>query len=166
MISNFFLTRPKFALVISMIITIAGLISMAILPIAEYPHIAPPQVVVAAQYPGASSEVIEQTVAGPIEDAVNGVEGMTYMRSISSNAGSYSLAISFELEEDADMALVRVQNAVKTAEPKLPADVRKYGLSIAKQSPDMLMIVNLNSPDSSLDYLFMSNYSKINIKKL
>ncbi len=164
MISSFFLSRPKFALVVSLLITIAGLISLATLPVAEYPHIAPPQVVVSAQYPGASSEIIEQTVAGPIEDAVNGVEGMTYMRSISSNAGTYSLAIAFDLEQDPDMALVRVQNAVKTAEPKLPSDVRKYGLSISKQSPDMLMIINLSSPDESLDYLFMSNYSKINIE--
>ena len=163
MISIFFLSRPKFALVISLIITLAGLISLSSLPIAEYPHIAPPQVVVTAQYPGASSEIIEQTVAGPIEDAVNGVEGMTYMRSVSSNAGVYSLAVAFELEEDSDMALVRVQNAVKTAEPTLPEDVRKFGLKIDKQAPDMLMIINLNSPDSSLDYLFMSNYGKINI---
>ncbi|MCK5880707.1 MAG: efflux RND transporter permease subunit, partial [Sinobacterium sp.] len=164
MISNFFLSRPKFALVISLIITLAGLISLSLLPIAEYPHIAPPQVVVSAQYPGASSEIIEQTVAGPIEDAVNGVEGMTYMRSISSNAGSYSLAVAFDLEQDPDMALVRVQNAVATAEPKLPSDVRKLGLNIKKQSPDMLMIINLSSPDSSLDYLFMSNFAKINIE--
>jgi len=164
MISEFFLTRPKFALVVSLVITLTGLISLQSLPIAEYPNIAPPQIVVNATYPGASAEVIEQTLAGPIEDAINGVEGMSYMRSISSNSGTYSLAIAFGIETDADMALVRVQNAVKRAEPKLPEDVRQFGLVVSKESPDMLMIVNLNSPDESLDYLFMSNYAKINVE--
>jgi HAE1 family hydrophobic/amphiphilic exporter-1 len=164
MISQFFVYRPKFALVVSIFITLAGLISLISLPIAEYPSIAPPQVVVSAYYPGASAEVVEQTLSGPIEDAVNGVEDMIYMSSTSSNSGAYRLAITFDIGTDDDMALVRVQNAVKTAEPLLPSEVRMQGVNIAKQSPDMLMIVNINSPDQSLDYLFMSNYAKINIE--
>lgn len=164
MISSFFLTRPKFALVVSIVITLAGLIALKVLPVSEYPSIAPPQVVVSANYPGASAEVVEQTLSGPIEDAVNGVEGMIYMSSTSSNSGFYQLRITFDIATDGDMALVRVQNAIKVAEPQLPGEVRVQGLNVSKQSPDMLMIINLNSPDNSLDYLFMSNYAQINIE--
>ncbi|NRB37032.1 MAG: efflux RND transporter permease subunit [Pseudomonadales bacterium] len=164
MISEFFINRPKFALVISIVITLAGLISLTQLPIAEYPPIAPPQVVVSASYPGASASVVEETIAGPIEDAINGVEDMIYMSSASGNDGRYTLTVTFEVGTDSDMALVRVQNKMKEAEPRLPADVRMQGLLVDKQSPDMLMIVSLFSPDDSLSYLFMSNYAKINVE--
>ena len=164
MFSAFFIERPKFALVISIILTIAGAIAITILPVAEYPAISPPQIVVSATYAGASAEVVEETVGIPIEEVVNGVEGMIYMSSKSSNDGSYSLSVSFEVGSDPDMALVRVQNLVKLAEPKLPQEVRQQGLDIDKKSPDILLIVSVTSPDESLDYAFISNYIKINIQ--
>ncbi|CAA0079544.1 Efflux pump membrane transporter BepG [BD1-7 clade bacterium] len=164
MISRFFIGRPKFALVVSIVITLAGLISLTQLPIAEYPQITPPQVVVNTTFPGASAKVVEDTVASPIEDVINGVEGMIYMKSTSDNSGGYSLAVTFELGTDSDLAVVRVQNKLKEAEPRLPAEVRQQGLLVEKQSPDILMVVSLYSPDESLDYLFMSNYTKINVQ--
>ncbi|MGK0500148.1 MAG: HAE1 family hydrophobic/amphiphilic exporter-1 [Oceanicoccus sp.] len=164
MLSAFFIRRPKFALVIAIVMTLAGAMSILQLPVSEYPPISPPQVVVSAVYPGASAEVVEQTIAAPIEEAVNGVEGMIYMSSRSANDGSYNLSVSFDVGADTDMALVRVQNLVKLAEPKLPQEVRQQGLSIDKKSPDILMIVSMMSPDNSLDYLFISNYIKINVQ--
>ncbi len=164
MFSKFFIERPKFALVIAIVMTLAGGLSLAVLPIAEYPNISPPNIVVHAQYAGASAEVVETTVAAPIEDAVNGVEGMIYMSSKSGNDGSYSLTVTFAVGTDADMALVRVQNRVKLAEPMLPSEVTRSGLSIDKQSPDILKIVSFTSPEGSLDYKFLSNYVKINVQ--
>lgn len=164
MFSTFFIDRPKFALVIAIVMTLAGAIGLRLLPIAEYPAIAPPNIVVSGVYPGASSEVVEQTVATPIEDAVNGVEDMTYMSSKSANDGSYSLTVTFEVGTDADMALVRVQNRVKLAEPRLPREVTAQGLNIDQRSPDMLKIISFYSPDSTLDYTFLSNYVKINVQ--
>ena len=163
MFSAFFINRPKFAMVISIVLLIAGVIAIKVLPVTEYPPIAPPTVSVSGVYPGASAEVVERTLAAPIEDAVNGVEDMIYMSSKSGNDGSYSLSVTFKVGSDPDMALVRVQNRVKLAEPKLPQEVRSQGLKIDKQSPDMLMIVSLLSPDGSLDYTFLSNYIKINL---
>jgi HAE1 family hydrophobic/amphiphilic exporter-1 len=164
MFSAFFIGRPKFALVISIVLTMAGLIAIQILPVAEYPGISPPNIVVGGNYAGASAEVVEQTVGIPIEDAVNGVEDMIYMSSKSANDGSYRLTVTFAVGSDPDMALVRVQNRVKLAEPKLPAEVRAQGLNIDQQSPDMLKIVSFYSPNESLDYKFISNYIKINIQ--
>lgn len=164
MFSAFFIRRPKFALVISIVMTLAGLLAIYNLPVAEFPPISPPQVVVSAHYPGASAAVLEETVAGPVEEAVNGVEGMIYLSSKSANDGSYSLTVAFEIGTDADMALVNVQNRVKLAEPKLPQEVRVQGLKVDKRSPDILMIVSLFSPDESLGYTFISNYIKINIQ--
>lgn len=164
MISAFFINRPKFALVISIVITLAGLISLVQLPVAEYPSVSPPQVVVSATYPGASSDVVEKTVAGPIEDVVNGVEGMIYMRSTSDNNGGYTLTITFELGTDPDMAVVRVQNKLAKAEAKLPMEVKQNGVTASKSTPDMLMILSLFSPDKSKDYLFLSNYMQLNIQ--
>lgn len=127
MISKTFIQRPKFAIVIALVITLAGLISQKLLPVSEYPEIAPPQVKVQAKWPGASAAVMEESVGQVIEDAVNGVEGMEYMSSNSANDGSYSLTITFGVGDDADMALVRVQNRVKLAEPSLPPEVRAQG---------------------------------------
>ena len=164
MISAFFIDRPKFALVISIALTLAGLIAIAVLPVAEYPNITPPQVTVSANYAGASAAVVEETVAAPIEDVVNGVEEMIYMSSNSANDGSYTLNVTFDVGTDPDMALVRVQNRVALAEPKLPAEVTAQGLTIDKQSPDILMIISAYSGDGSLDYAFISNYLKINVQ--
>jgi len=163
-ISRTFIERPKFAMVIALVITIAGLISLNLLPISEYPEVAPPQVKVQAKWPGASAAVMEESVGQVIEDVVNGVEGMEYMSSNSANDGSYNLTITFAVGDDPDMALVRVQNRVKLAEPSLPAEVRAQGLTIDKISPDILFTVNLYSPDGSLDELFIANYSLINIQ--
>ncbi|MEH6569250.1 MAG: multidrug efflux RND transporter permease subunit [Halioglobus sp.] len=164
MFSAFFINRPKFALVISIVLTLAGGMSIFMLPVTEYPAISPPSILVSGVYPGASAEVVEATVATPIEDVVNGVEDMIYMSSKSANDGSYSLTVTFEVGSDSDMALVRVQNRVKQAEPKLPAEVIANGLSIKEQSPDILKIISFTSPDGSLDYKFISNYVKINIQ--
>ncbi|MEP4484221.1 MAG: multidrug efflux RND transporter permease subunit [Halioglobus sp.] len=164
MFSTFFIERPKFALVIAIIMVLCGSLSIALLPVTEYPAISPPNIVVAGVYPGASAEVVEATVGTPIEDAVNGVEGMIYMSSKSANDGSYRLTVTFAVGSDPDMALVRVQNRVKLAEPSLPAEVTAMGLSIDESSPDILKIISFTSPDESLDYKFISNYVKINIQ--
>ncbi|MEQ9465161.1 MAG: multidrug efflux RND transporter permease subunit [Haliea sp.] len=163
MFSAFFVARPKFALVIAIVLTLLGSLAMALLPVNEYPPIAPPNIVVSGSYPGAAAEVVEAAVGTPIEDAVNGVEDMIYMSSKSANDGSYSLTVTFEIGTDADMALVRVQNRVKLAEPSLPAEVTARGLTIVERAPDMLKIVSFTSPDDSLDYKFLSNYVKINV---
>jgi len=163
-ISRTFIERPKFAMVIALVITLAGLISRLVLPVSEYPEIAPPRVTVNASWPGASAEVMEEAVGQVIEDAVNGVEGMEYMSSNSANDGTYSLSISFEVGSDPDMVLVRTQNRVSLAEPSLPAEVRAQGLTVNKVSPDILFTVNLYSPDGSLDELFIANYGIINIQ--
>ena len=164
MFSAFFIERPKFALVIAIVLTMAGGLSIYLLPVTEYPTISPPSIRVSGVYPGASAEVVEATVGTPIEDAVNGVEGMIYMSSKSANDGSYRLTVTFAVGSDADMALVRVQNRVKLAEPSLPAEVTAMGLNIYERSPDMLKIVSFTSPDDSLDYKFISNYVKINVQ--
>ena len=164
MFSAFFIERPKFALVISIVLTLAGGLSISMLPITEYPTISPPSIRVSGVYPGASAEVVEATVGTPIEDAVNGVEDMIYMSSKSANDGSYSLTVTFAVGSDPDMALVRVQNRVKLAEPSLPAEVTAMGLNIEERSPDILKIVSFVSPDDSLDYKFISNYVKINVQ--
>jgi HAE1 family hydrophobic/amphiphilic exporter-1 len=162
--SAFFIDRPKFALVIAIVFTLGGLISITLLPVSEYPAIAPPGIVVSGMYPGASAEVVEETVATPIEDQLNGVEDMIYMSSKSANDGSYQLTVTFEVGADPDMALVRVQNRVKLAEPRLPAEVRAGGLNIDQKSPDILKIVSFHSPDQTHDYKFLSNYVTINVQ--
>jgi HAE1 family hydrophobic/amphiphilic exporter-1 len=162
--SAFFIERPKFALVISIVLTLAGGLSIYLLPVTEYPSISPPAIQVSGMYPGASAEVVEATVGTPIEDAVNGVEEMIYMSSKSANDGSYSLTVTFKVGADPDMALVRVQNRVKLAEPSLPSEVTAMGLNIEERSPDILKIISFNSPDGSLDYKFISNYVKINVQ--
>jgi len=164
MFSAFFIRRPKFALVIAIVMTLIGGLSIFTLPVTEYPAISPPNIVVSARYPGASAAVVESSVGTPIENAVNGVEEMIYMSSKSANDGSYSLTVTFEVGTDADMALVRVQNRVKLAEPSLPAEVTASGLNIDERSPDILKIVSFSSPDESLDYKFISNYVKINVQ--
>ena len=161
MLSGFFINRPKFALVISIVFLLAGGISINLIPIAEFPDITPPQVQVTTTYPGASAEVVEQSVASPIEAQVNGVDGMLYMSSTSSNSGSYELTITFEVGTDPDIAAVNVQNRVTIANAQLPQEVRDQGVITQKQSANMLLVINLSSPESTHDALFLSNYASI-----
>ncbi|MFS1984831.1 efflux RND transporter permease subunit [Vibrio breoganii] len=164
MLSRFFIQRPKFALVISIILTLAGAISLAVLPVSEYPRISPPSVSVTAYYTGASAETVEQAIADPIETSVNGVEGMIYMSSKSANDGSYNLNVTFEVGTDPDMAQVNVQNRVTQIESKLPPEVRSVGVTVKKRSPDMLMVLNFYSPDGTHDDQFLINYINLNVK--
>ncbi len=164
MFSAFFIQRPKFAMVIAIAMTLAGALAIYMLPVNEYPPMSPPNISVSGVYPGASAEVVEATVALPIEDAINGVEDMIYMSSKSSNDGSYRLMVTFKVGADPDMALVRVQNRIKLAERSLPAEVVAGGLNVHERSPDMLKQISFISPDDSLDYAFISNYVKINIQ--
>lgn len=164
MLSRFFIQRPKFALVISIILTLAGAIALSVLPVAEYPKISPPSVSVTAFYTGASAEVVEQAVADPIETSVNGVENMIYMSSKSANDGSYNLTVTFDVGTDPDMAQVNVQNRVAQIESKLPQEVRMVGVTVKKRSPDILMVLNFYSPDGRYDDQFLTNYINLNVK--
>ena len=164
MFSRFFIHRPIFASVLSIIITLAGGIAMWTLPVAQYPDIAPPTVEVSASYPGADAEVVADTVAAPIEQQVNGVEGMLYMSSQCTNDGTYTLTITFELGVDLNMAQVLVQNRVAMAQPILPDLVNRKGVTVKKKSPSVLMIVNLFSPKGTRDNLYLSNYATIQLR--
>ncbi len=159
MISKTFIYRPKLALVISIVITLAGLIAMTQLPVNMYPQITPPQVQVTAIYPGASAQTIEETVIRPIEEKINGVEGMMYIESTSSNNGSATITVYFNVGTDTDMAQVNVQNRVSLAEPFLPQEVRRQGVSVKKMSSNMLMGVSLYSENPDMDSSFLSNYA-------
>ena len=163
MFSLFFINRPKFAFVISIVITLGGLISLPLLPISEFPEVTPPVVNVSTSYPGADAETVRDTIAIPIEAEVNGVEGAMYMSSNSANDGSYSLNITFEVGTDPDMAQVRVQNLVQQAIPKLPEETSRQGVNVNKQSTSMTLVVNLFSPDQTHDALFLSNYASLNV---
>ena len=164
MISNFFIDRPIFATVVSIFITIAGALALLSLPIAQYPPVAPPTVQVSVTYPGASAQVVADTVAAPIEQQVNGVENMLYMSSTSDNTGLYNLTITFALNTDLNTALVAVQNRVNLAVPQLPKQVQKQGLVIKKKSPNILLAVNFLSPDGRYDDIYLSNYATIHVK--
>ena len=157
--SKFFIHRPIFAAVISIVIVIAGLVSFGTLPVAKFPEVSPPTVKVTAVYPGAGATTLAETVATPIEQEVNGVEGMLYMSSNSSNDGTYSLTVTFELGTDMDMAAVLVQNRVAIAEAKLPQEVRQQGVTTKKQSTQILQFISLFSPQATYDDLFLSNYA-------
>ena len=162
--SRFFIDRPIFASVLSIIITLAGGIAVFTLPIAQYPEITPPTVEVSAYYPGANAEVVADTVAAPIEQQVNGVENMMYMSSQCTNDGMYKLTVTFKIGVDLNMAQVLVQNRESLAEPILPDLVKRRGVQVKKKSPSTLMIVNLYSPDRSRDNLYLSNYATIQLK--
>ena len=163
MLSAFFIDRPKFAFVIAIVTIIAGLLAIAVLPIAEYPELTPPQVQVSAKYPGANASVVAESVAAVIEAEVNGVEGMTYMSSKSANDGSYTLTVTFSIETDGDTAQVNVQNRVSQAMPKLPEEVKRQGVTTEKTSTSMLMVISVYSPEGTYDSIFLSNYSSINL---
>src|SRR3954469_20536657 len=162
--SRFFIDRPIFASVLSIVVTLAGGIAVFTLPIAQYPEITPPTVEVAAYYPGANSEVVADTVAAPIEQQVNGVENMMYMSSQCTNDGMYTLTVTFRIGVDLNMAQVLVQNRVSLAQPVLPDLVKRRGIQVKKKSPSILMIVNLFSPDNSRDALYLSNYATIQLR--
>lgn len=164
MFSKFFIERPRFAIVIAIVMTIAGVISIFSLPISLYPQITPPEVNVSANYTGASAEVVANTIGIPIEQQVNGVENMLYMSSTSSNSGSYSLSISFEVGTDPDMAQVKVQNRVQQAMSKLPTEVQRNGVNVRRRSSDILGFLNVRSPKGTHDEQFLSNYVENNIK--
>jgi hydrophobe/amphiphile efflux-1 (HAE1) family protein len=163
MFSAAFIARPRLAAVIAIVTTIAGLLSLLAIPIAQYPDIVPPQVSVTTTYPGASAAVVEATVAQPIESQVVGVDKMIYMKSVSGNDGSYSLKVSFELGTDPDIDTVNVNNRVQVALSKLPEDVRRQGVTVKKQSSALLGVIALYSPKRTHDELFISNYATINL---
>ncbi|RED48040.1 efflux RND transporter permease subunit [Aestuariispira insulae] len=162
--AHFFVERPIFATVISLVIMIVGGISYFNLPVAQYPEIAPPSIVVRASYPGANAETIAATVATPLEQEINGVEDMLYMSSYSTSDGNMALTITFALGTDLDQAQVLVQNRVAIAEPRLPEEVRRLGVTTVKSSPDLMMVVHMLSPDDSYDQLYVSNYAKTRVR--
>ncbi len=157
--SHFFIDRPIFATVISIVITLLGLIGYMSLPVTQYPNVVPPSIVVSTTYPGASPEVLMDTVASPLEQQINGVEHMMYMASQCSADGSVQITVTFELGTNEDMAQVQVQNRVSQAEPRLPEEVRNIGVTVKKRSPDMLLVATLYSPDSTRDKLYITNYA-------
>jgi len=163
-VSRFFIDRPVFAGVLSVLIFVVGLLALRVLPISEYPEVVPPQVVVRAQYPGANPKVISETVAAPIEEAVNGVEDMLYMSSQATTDGVLTLTVTFALGTDPDKAQQLVQNRVSQAEPRLPEEVRRLGVTTVKSSPDLMMVVHLLSPDSRYDVTYLRNYAALNVK--
>lgn len=164
MLSGKFITRPVFAAVLSLLVFIAGLVSIPSLPISEYPEVAPPSVVVTAFFPGANPAVISETVASPLEEQINGVENMLYMESLASTDGRLSLTVTFAIGTDVDLAQQMVQNRVSQALPRLPDITRQLGVSVVKSSPDLTMVVHLISPNGQYDMLYLRNYATLNIR--
>jgi hydrophobe/amphiphile efflux-1 (HAE1) family protein len=163
-IAHFFITRPVFAAVLSIVTVIAGALSILGLPVSQYPEIAPPTVTVTTSYPGANAQTVAETVATPIEEQVNGVENMLYMSSQSTNDGAMKLTITFKVGTNLDVAQVQVQNRVAIAQPQLPPEVQQIGLTVKKAAPDITLVVALYSPDNSHDTLFMSNYATLQLR--
>src|SRR2546428_5326382 len=162
--SHFFIRRPIFAGVLSIVIFIIGLIAMLRLPISEYPEVVPPTVVVRAVYPGANPKTIAETVASPLEQAINGVEDSLYMFSQATGDGVMTLTVTFKLGTDVDKAQVQVQNRVAQALPKLPEEVRQLGVTTTKQSPDLTMVVHLVSPNDRYNEIYIRNYAVLQVK--
>ena len=162
--SHFFIDRPIFAAVVSIVFIILGGVSFLRLPVAQYPEIAPPIINITGAYTGASAETVAETVVAPIEQQVNGVEGMLYMASNATADGRFSIAVTFDIGTNLDIAQVQVQNRVATATPRLPPAVQQVGVTVVKSSPDILLLVNLYSPDGSRDPIFMTNFANIQVK--
>src|SRR5271167_3448652 len=163
-ISKFFIDRPIFAGVLSVLILLAGVISLFKLPISEYPEVVPPSVVVHAQYPGANPKVIAEAVASPLEEQINGVENMLYMQSQANSDGNLTLTVTFKLGTDPNLATQLVQNRVNQALPRLPDVTRALGVTTVKSSPDLTMVVHLKSPGGRYDMLYLRNYAVLNVK--
>lgn len=164
MFSAFFINRPRFSIVLSVVLIILGLLSLAVLPVAQYPEITPPQIVVSTTYSGAGAKVLVDTVAVPIENEINGVENMMYMSSSSDDNGSYELTVTFDVGTNADIAQVKVQNRLQQVTSELPDEVNQYGVSVKTQNPNILALLVLRSPNHTYDDLFLSNYAYTNIK--
>jgi hydrophobe/amphiphile efflux-1 (HAE1) family protein len=162
-ISRFFIDRPVFASVVSIVITLAGLVALRVLPISQYPQIVPPEVVISATYPGATAETIAETVAAPLEQAINGVEGMLYMQSTSTGSGTLSLTITFAIGTNPDQAAINVSNRVQRALATLPAEVTRQGVSVNKRSTSILQVLTMSSPGGRHDTIFISNYALLNV---
>src|SRR5215467_6201270 len=162
-LSRFFIDRPIFAAVVSIVFVILGVVAVGRLPVAQYPEIAPPVVRVSGQYPGASADVVAETVVAPLEQQINGVENMIYLTSNSTGDGRFQIDVTFDLGTNLDIAQVQVQNRVAIAQPRIPLDVRNIGVTTAKASPDLMMVVHLYSPDKSRDALFISNYATVEV---
>lgn len=163
MIASFFIDRPVFACVLSMMITLAGLFALKVLPIEQYPNITPPQIQVSASYPGADAMTTASSIAAPLEQQINGVDNMIYMYSQNSSTGNMLLSIFFDIGTDVNMAQVNVQNRVSTAMPQLPQQVQYQGVSVKKQTPAILLLISVQSPDGRYDNVFISNYTQVNI---
>ena len=164
--SDFFIDRPIFSTVVSIVIVLVGLIGLVLLPVDQYPQIVPPVVKVSASYPGAGAETVSQAVATPIEQELNGTPGMLYMESSSTNNGNFSVTITFDIDTDPDLAAVEIQNRVKQAESRLPAEVIQNGISVDKQASNKLMTITLLSNDPKFDEIYLSNYATLNVLDL
>ena len=164
-ISDFFIDRPRFAVVISIVIVLLGVIAFPNLPVAQFPEVAPPTVVVRANYPGATPDVLAETVAAPLEQEINGVERMLYLSSQATSDGALAITVTFELGTDLDEAQVLVQNRVAIAEPRLPEEVRRIGVTVNKSTPDLLLVVQMFSPDDRYDTLYISNYAILQVRE-
>src|SRR5881397_1210277 len=163
-ISRFFIDRPIFAAVLSILILVAGVLALSKLPVSEYPDVVPPSVLVRATYPGANPKVIAETVATPLEEQINGVEGMLYMASQATTDGRMTLTVTFKLGTDPDLAQQKIQNRVAQAEPRLPEEVRRLGVTTVKSAVDLTMVVHLLSPNERYDMTYLRNYAVLNVK--
>ncbi len=163
-LSHFFIDRPIFATVLSVIVTLIGLGALAVLPVAQYPEIVPPTVQITTSYPGASAETVAKTVATPLEQQINGVENMLYMSSQSTGDGKLTITVTFRIGSDLNIAQMLTQNRVEDALPRLPEDVQRLGVQVRKATPSILLAIHFFSPDNSRDGLYQSNYATLHIK--
>ena len=164
--NNYFLSHPVFATVMSIVIVIIGSIGLMLLPVDQYPQIVPPVVRISASYPGANAQTVTQAVATPIEQELNGTPGMLYMESTCTNSGSFSSTVTFDISTNADLAAVEIQNRIKKAESRLPAEVVQNGLTVEKQASSKLLTITIQSSDPKYDEIYLSNYATLNVLDL